>query len=57
MEDCQHGAMSVADDNIEKLTGKKPMSVGYFARAHPDQLNPQKSNAAKIESTPIWNQF
>jgi hypothetical protein len=47
MEDYQHGARSGADDNIEKLPGKKPMSVGDFARAHLDQLNPQKSNAAK----------
>jgi NAD(P)H dehydrogenase (quinone) len=47
MEDYQHGAMSGADNNIEKLTGKKPMSVRDFARAHLDQLNPQKSNAAK----------
>jgi uncharacterized protein YbjT (DUF2867 family) len=47
MEDYQHGVMSGADNNIEKLTGKKPMSVGDFARAHMDQLNPQKSNAAK----------
>jgi hypothetical protein len=42
MEDDQHGAMSGADNNIEKLTGKKPMSVGDFARAHLDQLNPKK---------------
>ena len=48
MNDYQHGAMSGADNNIEKLTGKKPMSVGEFARAHMDQLNPQKSNTAKI---------
>jgi NAD(P)H dehydrogenase (quinone) len=33
MEDYQRGAMSGADNNIEKLTGKKPMSVGDFARA------------------------
>lgn len=47
MEDYQHGVMSGADNNIEKLTGKKPMSVGDFARAHLGQLNPQKSSAAK----------
>ena len=39
-----------ADDIIEKLTEKKPMSVGDFAHAHLDQLNPQKSNAAKMGS-------
>ena len=43
MEDYQHGAMSGADNNVEKLTGKKPMSVGEFARAHLDQLNPKTS--------------
>jgi hypothetical protein len=32
--------------NIEKLTGKKPMS-GEFARVHMDQLNPKAKNAAK----------
>ena len=47
MEDYQHGAMSGADNNVEKLTGKKPMSVGEFARAHLDQLNPKTSKAAK----------
>jgi uncharacterized protein YbjT (DUF2867 family) len=47
MEDYQHGAMSGADNNVEKLTGKKPMSVGEFARAHLDQLNPKTSKVAK----------
>ncbi len=48
MEDYQHGAMSGADNNIERLTGKKPMSVGEFARAHWDKLNPKTSKAANV---------
>ncbi len=39
MEDYQHGHMAGADDNIERLTGKRPMTVGEFATAHADQLN------------------
>jgi NAD(P)H dehydrogenase (quinone) len=39
MVDYQHGHMSGADDNVEKLTGRRPMSVGEFARAHADILN------------------
>ena len=31
------------NDNIERLTGRKPMSVGEFARAHADVLNPKTS--------------
>jgi NAD(P)H dehydrogenase (quinone) len=43
MEDYQHGVMSGADNNIERLTGQKPMTVGEFARAHLAQLNPKKT--------------
>ena len=39
MLDYQHGVMSGMNDNVEKLSGQKPMSVGDFARAHMDQLN------------------
>ncbi|MFE4548090.1 NAD(P)H-binding protein [Streptomyces sp. NPDC056785] len=39
MVDYQNGHMSGADDNIEKLTGRRPMTVGEFARAHADLLN------------------
>jgi NAD(P)H dehydrogenase (quinone) len=39
MADYQKGHMSGADNNIEKLTGQKPMTVGEFARAHIDVLN------------------
>ena len=39
MEDYQHGHMSGADNNIEGLTGRRPMTVGEFAKAHLDQLN------------------
>jgi len=31
------------NDNVERLKGQKPMSVGEFARAHLDQLNPKVS--------------
>jgi hypothetical protein len=41
MDDYQRGVMSGMNDNVEKLTGKKPMSVKEFARAHADRLNPQ----------------
>ncbi|MET9125775.1 NAD(P)H-binding protein [Streptomyces sp. NPDC004528] len=39
MVDYQNGHMSGADDNIERLTGRRPMTVGEFARAHADLLN------------------
>ncbi|MGW4674632.1 NmrA family NAD(P)-binding protein [Streptomyces sp. NPDC004324] len=39
MVDYQNGHMSGADDNIERLTGLRPMTVGEFARAHADLLN------------------
>jgi len=40
MDDYQHGVMAGMNDNVERLTGQKPMSVGEFARVHLDQLNP-----------------
>jgi NAD(P)H dehydrogenase (quinone) len=43
MDDYQHGVMAGMNDNVERLTGQKPMSVGEFARAHLDQLNPKVS--------------
>jgi NAD(P)H dehydrogenase (quinone) len=39
MDDYKHGAMSGADNNIEMLTGVRPMTVGEFARAHAAALN------------------
>ena len=39
MDDYQHGVMSGADDNVERLTGRRSMTVGEFARAHADVLN------------------
>jgi NAD(P)H dehydrogenase (quinone) len=39
MVDYQNGHMSGADDNVEKLTGRRSMTVGDFARAHADILN------------------
>ncbi|NAS25860.1 hypothetical protein GT755_29780 [Herbidospora sp. NEAU-GS84] len=32
MHDYRNGAMSGADDNIERLTGKRPMTVAEYAR-------------------------
>ena len=39
MDDYQHGVMSGADNNVEKLTGRRSMTVGEFAHAHADILN------------------
>ena len=39
MADYHKGHMAGADDNIEKLTGRRPMTVGEFARLHIDTLN------------------
>jgi NAD(P)H dehydrogenase (quinone) len=39
MADYQKGHMSGADNNVEKLTGRRSMTVGEFAHAHPDVLN------------------
>jgi NAD(P)H dehydrogenase (quinone) len=39
MNGYQHGHMSGADNYVEKLTGRRSMTVGEFARAHADELN------------------
>lgn len=39
MLDYQHGHMSGADNNVEKLTGRRSMTVGEFALQHADVLN------------------
>ncbi len=39
MEDYQNGVMAGADDNVERLTGRRAMTVGEFARAHAATLN------------------
>ncbi len=39
MADYQRGVMSGMNDNVEKLSGQKPMSVGDFAKHHLDELN------------------
>jgi NAD(P)H dehydrogenase (quinone) len=44
MDDYQHGHMSGADDNVERLTGRRSMTVGEFARAHADVLNGRPDN-------------
>jgi NAD(P)H dehydrogenase (quinone) len=44
MDDYQHGHMSGADNNVEKLTGRRSMTVGEFARAHADVLNAKPDN-------------
>jgi len=41
MDAYQHGVMSGMNDNVRRLTGQKPMSVGDFARAHSEELNPK----------------
>jgi hypothetical protein len=37
----QPGVMSGTNNNLERLTGRKPMSVGEFAHAHSDVLDPK----------------
>jgi uncharacterized protein YbjT (DUF2867 family) len=44
MADYQHGHMSGADNNVERLTGRRSMTVGEFARAHADVLNARPDN-------------
>jgi uncharacterized protein YbjT (DUF2867 family) len=39
MADYQVGRMSGADNNVEKLTGRRAMTVGEFASLHIDRLN------------------
>lgn len=39
MADYQNGRMSGEDNNVERLTGRRSMTVGEFARAHADALN------------------
>ncbi|WP_321845211.1 NmrA family NAD(P)-binding protein [Paraburkholderia bannensis] len=41
MLDYQNGHMSGSDNNVEKLTGRRSMTVGEFARLHADRLNAQ----------------
>jgi NAD(P)H dehydrogenase (quinone) len=43
MADYQTGHMSGADSNVEMLTGRRSMTVGEFAHAHLDKLNPKKN--------------
>jgi uncharacterized protein YbjT (DUF2867 family) len=44
MDDYQHGHMSGADNNVEKLTGRRSMTIGEFARAHAEVLNGSPDN-------------
>ena len=44
MDDYQHGHMAGADNNVEKLTGRRSMTVAEFARAHADVLNGKPDN-------------
>jgi NAD(P)H dehydrogenase (quinone) len=46
MEQYQHGVMGGMNDNVERLSGRKPMSVGEFARAHAAELNPKGNYVA-----------
>ena len=43
MEAYQQGVMGGMNDNVERLSGQRPTSVGEFARVHADQLNPKSS--------------
>ena len=43
MDDYQHGVMSGMNDNVETLSGQKPMSVTEFAKHHSNELNPKIS--------------
>lgn len=38
-QDYQNGKMSGADNNVERITGKRSLSVGEFAKQHIDLLN------------------
>lgn len=38
MQDYQNGRMSGSDNNVEKLTGRRSMTVSEFARLHLDKL-------------------
>ena len=40
MLDYQNGHMSGADNNVERITGRRAMTVSEFALAHLDQLSP-----------------
>ena len=44
MADYQRGVMSGMNENVERITGQKPMSVGDFARAHLSELSPKSVN-------------
>ena len=39
MDDYKRGVMSGMNDNVERITGEKPLSVGDFARLHRAELN------------------
>jgi NAD(P)H dehydrogenase (quinone) len=39
MVDYQNGHMSGSDNNVEKLTGRRSMTVREFALAHADDLD------------------
>ena len=37
------------NDNVARRSGQKPMSVGDFARAQLDELNPERVNSLITE--------
>jgi NAD(P)H dehydrogenase (quinone) len=39
MDDYQHGVMAGMNDNVERLSGQKPMTVTEFAKRHLNELN------------------
>ncbi len=44
MADYQRGVMSGTNDNVQRITGQRPMTVGDFARAHLSELSPKSAN-------------
>jgi NAD(P)H dehydrogenase (quinone) len=46
MDDYQHGVMAGMNDDVERITGQKPMSVAQFARAHASELSPSARASA-----------
>jgi uncharacterized protein YbjT (DUF2867 family) len=50
MIDYQNGHMSGSDNNVEKLTGRRSMTVGEFALAHADVLDGTQSNDNRLRA-------
>jgi hypothetical protein len=44
MDDYQHGVMSGMNDNVEKLSGQRPMSVTEFVKRHLVELSSKNAS-------------